>query len=462
LLSIAPIYWAPRLLGLDSESSYQLLMAALSLLNYGSFYLLLRRGLRFGPIPSAAAAYLFAFGAPRLAHFSHQQLFTQFFTVLCCYFLARFYSAEGARDRSSSLFFAASCLAAQAYSSFYLVWLFVLFSSIYLAVLLANRGERAGLSEKLRSSRLSAALSICWAVLLLYPLLYRYFEVARQLGFRELEDVRGMVPSIFAWLHAGRENLLYGRLSQFMPAEVLMLEHEKRLSIGVITWLCALYGLLSISRFSQRSALVAASVLCIAVSSSFAGYSAWGLVYGYFPGAAAVRAPGRIVLMLLIPLSIGIAAFLSRIRSSPAVCAVIMAIMVLEQISLAPHYSKPLSQRLAGEIRTALSASKQPCAAFFYIASGGRFPEWKYQLDAMWGSLASGVPAINGYSGNVPRGWNLRDNNIQNKTELRSLRTEAIRWCELNGLDPGTVCIVREARRRRGKLRAAGLVMRQG
>ncbi|RIL11869.1 MAG: hypothetical protein DCC75_01490, partial [Proteobacteria bacterium] len=116
LLSIAPIYWVPRLSGLDGESSYQVLIAALSLLNYGSFYLLTRRGLKFGILPSAAAAFLFAFGAPRLAHINRQQLFTQFFTVLCCYFLVEFYRAKGARDHFIFLLMAVSCLAAQAYS----------------------------------------------------------------------------------------------------------------------------------------------------------------------------------------------------------------------------------------------------------------------------------------------------------------------------------------------------------
>jgi hypothetical protein len=41
--------------------------------------------------------------------------------------------------------------------------------------------------------------------------------------------------------------------------------------------------------------------------------------------------------------------------------------------------------------------------AFYYHRDD--LPFYRYQLDAMWASLVSGVPTINGYSGYVPRAW---------------------------------------------------------
>ena len=34
-------------------------------------------------------------------------------------------------------------------------------------------------------------------------------------------------------------------------------------------------------------------------------------------------------------------------------------------------------------------------------------PFSRHHLDAMWASLATGVPTVNGYSGHAPRSWHL-------------------------------------------------------
>ena len=42
--------------------------------------------------------------------------------------------------------------------------------------------------------------------------------------------------------------------------------------------------------------------------------------------------------------------------------------------------------------------------AFYYLPIENE-PFYRHHLDAMWASLATGVPTVNGYSGHAPRSW---------------------------------------------------------
>src|SRR5262249_25513985 len=73
LLSVGPVYWPWRVLGAPPGSSFGLWMVSVSALNYAAGLLLFRRGLGFGMLAAASAAFLVAFGAPRMNQLHHQQ-----------------------------------------------------------------------------------------------------------------------------------------------------------------------------------------------------------------------------------------------------------------------------------------------------------------------------------------------------------------------------------------------------
>ncbi len=132
--------------------------------------------------------------------------------------------------------------------------------------------------------------------------------------------------------------------------------------------------------------------------------SLWYLAYNFIPGGSAIRSVARMGLAVLIPASIGFAAFFATpwARRRPLLAGLICASCVIEQGLTTPAYDK------AGEREriAALSSRVDRTSLAFYYRPPETAPTM-YHLDAMWMSLGTGVPTVNGYSGGRPRGWRL-------------------------------------------------------
>ena len=121
------------------------------------------------------------------------------------------------------------------------------------------------------------------------------------------------------------------------------------------------------------------------------------------PGGVGIRAVGRVVLIVLIPAALGLATLLQRLESSGLRLAsgLILLACIIEQGTATPSYD-------AAESRAGIEALAQRVdlrsEAFYYRPCD--HGDWvRYQIDAMWASLESGIPTVNGYSGYHPPGW---------------------------------------------------------
>ncbi len=148
--------------------------------------------------------------------------------------------------------------------------------------------------------------------------------------------------------------------------------------------------------------LIRAMLIAVAFVTLF--YHQDSLWFRYFtgiPGAAAIRAVGRIVLILLIPAALGLALLVEFLeRRGWVVAAWIVALVCLAEQGVTTDTFD------AAENRASIAALARRIdrrrTAFYYHPCDNQ-PNFRYQLDAMWASLASGLPTINGYSGHFPR-----------------------------------------------------------
>jgi len=88
------------------------------------------------------------------------------------------------------------------------------------------------------------------------------------------------------------------------------------------------------------------------------------------------------------------------------------------------------------------SAVRPDCAAFFFSPLWSYAPAWKYQIDAMWAGLLSGVPTLNGYSGNAPPGWLLGDLHLRGGRSKPRLQAALDGWSLRHGLTSESICWV--------------------
>jgi hypothetical protein len=131
--------------------------------------------------------------------------------------------------------------------------------------------------------------------------------------------------------------------------------------------------------------------------------SLW-LSYGnMIPGAVGMRAVGRVVLILLIPSALGLAALVQYLERKRRVAwSWIVALVCFFEQGITTETFDASANR---STITAIAHQVDPGRQAFYYHPAEPQPFYRYQLDAMWASLLTGVPTINGYSGYSPPGW---------------------------------------------------------
>lgn len=131
--------------------------------------------------------------------------------------------------------------------------------------------------------------------------------------------------------------------------------------------------------------------------------SLWLNFYDKIPGGIGIRAVGRVVLFLLIPAVLGLAMLVQFLehRQWTMAASILVLVCILEQ-----GVTTESVDAAEGRANVAsLVRQVDPRQEAFYYRPGPNPARFIYQLDAMWASLATGVPTINGYSGYHPPGW---------------------------------------------------------
>jgi hypothetical protein len=285
---------------------------------------------------------------------------------------------------------------------------------------------RARLVQVIRHSWWVLLLAAAACGLALVPLAVPYLRAAHDVGFRSYTNVTWYLPRIWSWIYLGRESWPYGWMFRYQQFRGIPEGHEHRLGVGLVTTALFVWGLASARRRPavrlMVATAVAVSVLCTMWPN---GMSAWVAVYRWVPGAAAIRGVSRIALVLLIPAGAGIALLAERYRQWPAAIAVAALVMIGEQAQRLSWYDKDLGRHRAAVIAAAIPAG---CDAFLYTPPTGRDNPWAYHVDAMWASMQTGVPTVNGYTGNAPPAWEFYWNAIVNLPHDRAIEISLLRW----------------------------------
>lgn len=160
--------------------------------------------------------------------------------------------------------------------------------------------------------------------------------------------------------------------------------------------------------------------------------SLWYALSPYIPGAKAIRVPGRVVLILLVPAAFGLASLVERLdRNSWVITGWSLTLLCLaEQIGSTDCYDLSESRARIAAVSQQIDTGME---SFYYRPESDESGFVLYNLDAMWASLNTAVPTINGNSGCFPRDWWPFP---QADSPNKATTEEVLRaWCEKNKLD---------------------------
>jgi len=268
-----------------------------------------------------------------------------------------------------------------------------------------------------------------------------------------MDEVVHYVPRPQSWLYMGGRSWLYGWMDRFPLWRELPSPHEQAIGLGVLTSLVVAAGFWR-ERYRVFVVPLVLTWLAVVVLVTSPGgrFTVWRLVAPYVPGAQAIRAVSRASLLLLVPASLGVAFFFDRRRGWIPV-ALGLACM-LEQGGSVAAYDKYVQRDAVARITHELTGRR--CAFFYYSPllelkrDRSRRPpltlDWfpERQVDAMWTSLVSGVPTVNGFSGNQPSHWEgLEFSAITGSRTEQRIANGLESWIERWKLDPAGLCWIK-------------------
>jgi hypothetical protein len=443
MLGVGPFYWTWRWLGFAADTSFQLWLLTVWALNFAASYWMLRCCLQAGALSTSCGAYLISFASVLQVQFGHPQMLPLFYVALAVAALCRIFAATdgptGPRRRRLWIAVFFTCVALQAYSCLYTFFFFGLFCGLVLLGSLAIRESRKRILAVAVKHWPVVSLCLVLTVCLLAVLGQRYLITAAEIGVRPYR-VR-LIPRWYSWLLVPPGNYLYGWVYSLPSISAPNPNHA--IGLGFVTAAFSLIGLWHHRRSAWIRVLLWASAGLIVLATVVGDVSLWKLVYACVPGGKAVRAVGRIGIVMLLPAAVGLTLYFERLRSRgrTALLALVVLVCFAEQL----HRHRWIEKQVLRDHVEAIAARVDPDSqAFFLVRTAPE--DYRFVADdAIWVELASGVPTINGRHGNFPPNWGLReaqDNPVRTNADRAQVRAALRAWVEANHLDAARVQLI--------------------
>ncbi|MBN6109998.1 hypothetical protein [Xanthomonas bonasiae] len=407
------IYSAYRALGWDHYQSFDLWYLTGYLLNFVVAHVVFRR-LRFSPLASAVGAFAFTFAMPVVARYGHAQLTYRLFIPIGLLIWQRF--VEGARWRWIALL--ACAVVGQFYISIYLgYFMLLLLASWALAQWwIEGIGPRAWFAQwnhwrepAVRRELVLSIAIVALAALAFVLLLYPYMHYSRVYGFsRSLVEIASMLPRPQSYLVADASTIwkpLSIEIGQSLP-----MRHEQQLFFGLGILGLATMGVLRSMRRARWVALASIGLLVL-LTLSVDGHSMY-LLAAKLPGMGAVRAVARIGQVLVLPLALlvvlGVEALWRDGLGGRVFALLLVAILVCESSTVTiTNFNSAEEELRITALQRELPRSL-PADAVIFNPLRPETPFFVSEIDGMLLGRRVERPTLNGYSGNIPPGYEPR------------------------------------------------------
>jgi len=408
-------YVIARFLGLGPERAFIAWYSIAVPLNYFSCYYTLRK-LEISRLGSAVGAFLFTFALNVSARHGHAQLAYRFAIPLAMLSWQRFIEKGELRHAS----FVTLWLTLQFLCSIYLGYFSLLLLIAYAIVQTITAVPEGWLKpytavlraisqiKFTRSTGYFALIIVCCAAL--FGLFYPYMHYSRMYQIsRSYQEISIMLPRPISYFLAGGSRL-WGWTDHYAPDLPMRWEHQ--MFFGLSAYLLSILALLTTPNSRNKTAFFALLGLVV-ITLYVHGHSLYVLLYK-LPLANAIRAMGRIGLVMIFPVSILAGSGLDwlttpgRLQWIKRSAAILLTLLMLLECATYTSEWMPLrdlDQRLALQMAKAprtlapdaiiyLPQSSSP--AFYYVS----------ELDGIRLANELNRVTLNGYSGSTPKGFN--------------------------------------------------------
>lgn len=408
-----PLYIPLRFL-FDRETSYQLWYLFLIVLNYLCCFYALRK-LKISMYASSMGAFIYAFSALMILQSGHVQLLPRFAAPLA---IVHFYLWMQNKN-NKNLYWASILLVYQFYCAIYLgFFLMYVLGVLFLVYVLVERKLDVfkTLIENKRSA-LQTGVIFIFLFILMCVLLYPYYlQSIDKHAYPPKEALLGMIPRVWSFFYSSGYSIVWGSISSHINSIIpqSVPEHEHQLYIGIVPYVlfiaaCILYR----KNYTMKFFLVSVVVFLVATISIY-DYSIYGVLSDYIPGARAIRAFSRYMVVIVFLWSIIVALFIDYFFSNMGVWKAILLFVIpvllfIENLHY-PHSrvcSKNECKERCNHVVELYNKNKsftKKIEAFSYQVRSENM--YEVHVDAMMASQLVNMPCVNAYTSHNPLEYN--------------------------------------------------------
>ncbi len=409
LLGALPLYAFFRI-WFDRETAIQCWYLLLIILNFlGGFYAL--KKLKFTNYSSSMGAFIYAFSLILLLQTGHIQLLARFaapFSIVYFYLWLR-------DNKINYFYIAIVCLIIQFYCAIYLGYflLYALLLIISAYMILEMKWDRI-LNLISKKNWLKTLLFTTFTCLFLGLLFYPYYLRSINTPYPPSEEMRSMIPRIWSYFYCTKNSILWGGITSWLQQEALpkgLPYHEHAIFIGFMPYLFLILTVLLYRKKSFAKFIIIVILLYIILTTSVFDFSIYNYIVKLIPGAQALRAFSRIMVIFMffwcIISSFFLDAFFEKLTPiKTVVLFLIPMFLIVDNIQKANSYvcRKLECQERCQTIVNKFQKNKMGNEiAFSYQFKPIDFPDLIHkQIDAMMASQVLNVPCVNAYTARIP------------------------------------------------------------
>lgn len=416
-----------RSIGLNPLKAQALIHVTVKAIGFVSMLTLLSRiqGTNFANVFGAALFTLFISSSNQAGH---GQLLAISFAPLLTLFLLEFATALLKNIRSRCLLYGILfiiCFNGLLLTSYYIAWLFFLFTILYLTIFaLLARDSAMAVGRAMMHMRAELLFLSLAFLFMAVPFLCVYLPKLKETG----GHIYGhqLYYSLFPAdvLNFGSGSLVWGWLRDLVNMRYLSIWRSGEFAVGttpdVFIVVSFILGSLAFGRLSNSPKWLKALGLAVVVAAllplSIKGYSLWYFVYLLVPGASGIRVICRFYIFLAFPIAILVSVALSNIDTltlrGRALGLCLLILLCASQINLAAPAHLNVSATMA-KVKQAGNVPRA-CRSFFASENDPAFDTeidrlYRVNVAAMFLADRVGIPTLNGFATFNPPDWIFRN-----------------------------------------------------
>jgi len=442
-----------RLFGIEIYTAFKLTLLVVHVFGTFSLFYLLRHTLKLSRYWSLFGALAFSTSSTYALHIAHTQLMA--FSLIPTLFIFFMNTCQHFHYRlKRDLYALASiiCYGFILYTSWYTAFFIALFSataflivSIHYVSYLLRRHQFPQqwrlFVTWLRRNLADVSVFMLILACIILPFVYAELPILQMSGGYKFQDNLYNTPEVIDLINVSEQNFMLGKII----TRIRLLERDLSFEVqtGFSLVLLSTFCIVSIMTFHALQpkkrrfhllipliiALFFNLLLCLQLSSN--GVSLWYFIYKLVPGGQSIRAIGRYLFFLSLPMSILTAVLANKLRLLQRQIWWKIGLLSLLFISNIRHGGATARwEKSDGVNPPQLQEPPHQCQSFYIenVINPDQSPPL-HQLDAYQISDYFDIPTINGYSGLTPPNYN----QVWNVTS-NAYPTAIYEWIKLHDL----------------------------